>query len=311
MTRGVYQRVRIGGGRRENITNLRLHRAGRGVRAEEVDPGDRRQAHPRRARRPREGHLQPARRRTEQKLVALIRQGVKELLATESAPPDSILFKNLALDWTSGRLAERFPDYVKMKSSAKDDEQKLRLYINPLIGPIPVVALKLEDAQRVMRQLPPSVSSATRRHVAQVMYRLLRLAVYPCKIVAHSPLPPGFLPKIDNSKAKQYLYPDEEAKLLRCKDIPIAYRIAYGVLAREGMRAGELVGNRKKNIPALTWAAFDLERGVVQLESEQDPRSARVGARPEHGPRPRPVEEAFAISAVRRHQPEPLRRPLP
>jgi integrase len=211
-----------------------------------------------------------------QKWIDVARQGVNELLATESAAPEAILFRTHALDWTSGALHERFPDYVKTKKSA-DDKSRLRLYINPLVGDIPLVRFTLEDAQRVMRKLPPSddFSSASRRHVAQVMYKLLRLAVYPCKIIEHNPLPVGFLPRIENAKAKQYLYPDEDLAVLGCAKIPIAYRLLYGVLDREGCRSGELLGNTKNGTPAITWEHFDLRRGLVRLDENKtdDPRA--------------------------------------
>lgn len=275
MSRGVYYEFRTGAGRRENITisgcaapeDVLARKAVIRKTADRLVKGGRPD-------RVRDICSQLGAAKSD-KLLALIERSVKDLLATESAPPSSLLFRQHGMDWTSGRLRERFPDYVKKKASVRDDEEKLRLHINPIVGEMPIVSFRLEDAQRVMRQLPQGLSSATRRHVAQVMYRLMRLAVYPCKLIAHNPLPPGFLPKIDNAKAKQYLYPDEEAQLLRCVAVPLEYRIAYGILAREGMRAGELVGNTKEKIASLPWSAFDLKRGVIQLDRNKtrDPRA--------------------------------------
>jgi integrase len=202
------------------------------------------------------------------KRIKQICASVEELLATESVSPESILFRDLALEWTSGGLHERFPDYVTKKDSS-DDKTRLRLYINPLVGDISIVNFKLEDGQKVMRKLPPAASSAQRRQVAQVMYKLLRYAVAPCGYREQSPLPVGFLPKIRGGKAKQYLYPDEEAAILRCTNIPIVYRMVYGVLAREGLRLGELIGNKKKKTPPIDWAEFDLVRGVVTLDKNK------------------------------------------
>jgi integrase len=208
------------------------------------------------------------------KRADLIVRSVKELLATEGAPPEDILFRDHARAWVTGELHERFPDYVKKKDH-RDDKAKLRLYINPLVGDLPVTLFRLEHGELVMRKLPPEFSSASRRHVAQVMHRLLKLAVYPCKLIGHNPLPQGFLPKIATVKAKQYLYPDEESQLLRCAKVPLEYRIAYGVLAREGCRCGELLGDPKRGTTAIEWDAFDLARGMIRLDQNKtnDPRA--------------------------------------
>jgi hypothetical protein len=50
------------------------------------------------------------------------------------------------------------------------------------------------------------------------------------------------MPKVPrgNAKAKACLYPEEDAKPLRCKDVQLDRRLAYGILTREGMRASEL-----------------------------------------------------------------------
>jgi integrase len=68
-------------------------------------------------------------------------------------------------------------------------------------------------------------------------------------------------------KAKALLYPREDALLLGCRDVALERRIAYGVLAREGMRAGEL--------EALKFRDVDLEHGRVRLDENKtnDPRA--------------------------------------
>lgn len=92
----------------------------------------------------------------------------------------------------------------------------------------------------------------------QVVHRVLTLAVYPAKLFPVHPLPRGFLPKVKDDKAKSYLYPDEDAKLMACVDVPLLYRLYYGVLSREGARASELI--------ELPWSNVDLDRGVLHLD---------------------------------------------
>ena len=65
-----------------------------------------------------------------------------------------------------------------------------------------------------MASLPKDLASATRRRYAQILARLLHLAVYPLKLIPVSPLPRGFLPKVKRTKATAWLYPSEDAQLL-------------------------------------------------------------------------------------------------
>lgn len=168
--------------------------------------------------------------------------------------------------WTSGKLAELYPDHVKPKATAREDDRILELYVNPIVGSTAVRQFQLADGERVMARLPRSLSVARRRHVAQAMHRLLAIAVYPAKLLPVHPFPRGFLPKLEGGKAKQWLYPDEDARLLSCVRVPLLYRVFYGVLAREGFRFTEAVG--------LEWSDLDLERGAVRLDTNKtkDPR---------------------------------------
>ncbi|WP_437619678.1 hypothetical protein [Sorangium sp. So ce1151] len=70
-----------------------------------------------------------------------------------------------------------------------------------MAGGAPVVAFMLDDAERVMRALP-SMSPASRRHIAQLLHRMMAMAVFPCRLLATSPPPRGFLPKLGPTKAK-------------------------------------------------------------------------------------------------------------
>ena len=125
-----------------------------------------------------------------------------------------------------------------------------------------------------MAGLPPELASRTRRHVAQCMRKVLSLAVYPGRHLAANPIPREWMPKIPKSanKAKACLYPDEDAKLMACTERVIERRLAYGILAREGMRASELA--------SLKWRDVDLKHGRIRLNKDKNRRSACVGTLP-------------------------------
>jgi integrase len=181
------------------------------------------------------------------------------------AQGDVMYWGDFADLWTSGKLAKDYPDHIKEKSSASDDACRAGR-LKRSIGNVRLDAFTLDDAERAMRELPESLTAATRRQYAQIIARTLSLAVYPCRLIERSPLPVGWLPKNQTQKAMNYLFPDEDAKLLACRDVSLLRRMLYGFLAREGLRLGEAL--------ALRWTDVDLERGTVRLDENktEDPR---------------------------------------
>ncbi|XXX78972.1 tyrosine-type recombinase/integrase [Sorangium sp. So ce134] len=166
----------------------------------------------------------------------------------------------------SGKLAEQYPDHVKAIRSADDYRSRLA-HVLDVLGPVPLVRLTIDHADRAMSLLPGHLEPSTRRNVAMVVHRILSLAVYPARLIGSNPLPRGWVPKADHDKAKGYLYPDEEQRLMGSQVIPLCFRIYYGFLVREGMRADEA--------GQLEWSDVDLDRGAVVLDENKtdDPRA--------------------------------------
>ncbi len=181
---------------------------------------------------------------------------------------EHMTFRQLGEMWTTGKLAGQFPWYVKAKKSADDDESRLRLYVYAHLGDVPLREFAppggLALAQRVMAALPSpdEFSQASARHVAQTIHRVLGLAVYPLQILPVHPLPRGFLPKPSKDKAKTYVYPDEDVRLMRCTAVPLVERLFYGFLAREGSRVGE--------VRAVQLYEFDLDHGWGHLDETKN-----------------------------------------
>lgn len=182
-------------------------------------------------------------------------------------------FREVADEWTSGRLHKRHPDHVRAKDSDLDASRLKTLLASPVAGGVklgdkPVSKVTLDDCEEAMRRLPEEVKRpATRRQYAQLLHRVLGLAVYPLRHLVANPLPKGFAPKAGKAPRFHYLYPAEDADLMACKTVPLAYRVLFGFLAREGCREGEALGFQVKD--------FDLRLGIVNLEENKtdDPRS--------------------------------------
>jgi integrase len=210
--------------------------------------------------------------------------------------------QSLGERWTSGELARLYPDHVRVKRAAEHDASRLKLYVYPLLPSVTVEAFTIEHAELVMRSLPKALRPATRRQVAQLLSRLLNLAVYPLRLRAASPLPRGWLPRVGTQARGEILFPDEEARFLACAEVngkpdegvPFAFRFLVGFLAREGMRASEAA--------MLTWGDVDLEHGTVNLDRNKtdDPRSwalaadvRRVLEHVKRGRKPKPGDRVF------------------
>lgn len=184
----------------------------------------------------------------------------------EGRAPDVLTVEGFAEQWLSGELARRYPDQVKPIRQG-DNRSRFETHIFRVIGRVPIADLRLEHGEKVMAAIPPARSAYTRRHVAQCLVRMARLAEYPARVLAHNPFPSLFLPRLPKAKDKPFLYPKEDARLLGCTAIPLRRRLVYGLLDREGMRAGELVGTPGKHDdppqPPMPWTSVDLEAGAL------------------------------------------------
>lgn len=196
-------------------------------------------------------------------LVARVAAG--KLTASSVAAPGST-FGDVAKAWTSGELAKRFPDHVKAKRSARDDEQRLRDYALPLLRNVPMSQLTLERLDAAMAALPEHLSSATRRQIGQSIASVVKFSVYPLRLMQANPIPRGWLPRVGNLRKQEILLTTEHDAFL-ASSAPLPVRLFAGFLAREGMRHGEAEG--------LTWADLDLDHGMVRLDANKtdDPRS--------------------------------------
>lgn len=200
--------------------------------------------------------------------------------AKESGPDRAPLFREVAADWLSGKLHQRYRDDVKpIKPKTYAKYQSCLVLINRMIGDKPVDQITLEHAEEVKAAIPEGRTQSTRRAYALVLRKVLSLCEYPLKHIAQSPIPKRFVPPQGKSPAFGFLYPREEEQLLRfLVSIKNATggdsfddAVMYGVLHREGMRASEAA--------MLTVGDIDFESGEITLDENKtdDPRTWAMG----------------------------------
>lgn len=178
--------------------------------------------------------------------------------------------RELGEEWTSGKLRDRFPQ-LKAKKTSVDDAQRLRDYVYPHVGAIRIKSITAEHGNLVLTEIPKKLSERTIKAIAQAFQRIVNIAVSPMRLLERSPLPDIYVPSADVKQAKQMLFPNEEALIVSCKEIPMLYRILYGFLCREGMRISEA--------EQLQWGDVDLALGYVTLDENKsdDPRAWVLG----------------------------------
>jgi integrase len=211
-----------------------------------------------------------------EKDFASVERAIYELAAdarkeSSGAQKKVYTFRDVAELWLSGELHRQYPDDVRFKGpESVSIARGLFATIYPAIGEIRVEDVTLEDAERAKRLIPEDLEQGSRRSYALLIRRVMDLAEYPLRLIERSPIPRKFVPASGAPRrAFTFLYPDEDAKLMACpaEKASIGERIAYGFGTRNGCRPGE--------VARLTWADFELDRGIVHLDKNKTktPRS--------------------------------------
>lgn len=160
----------------------------------------------------------------------------------ESAGHD-VTFGEVAELWTSGDLSRRFRQVRDIDQSS--NRARLRDYILDIrhggkkLKNVPIREFKRTHADEVLRQ--PGLENTMVAPVAQIVSRVLNLAVNPLALIPVSPLPRGWVPKAEEIQKSAFLFPSEVAQLLCCREVPLVRRVFYAFALNEGTRRGRLV----------------------------------------------------------------------
>lgn len=97
----------------------------------------------------------------------------------------AMTFNELFPLWIDGTLLKLFPEHVRPlgPETAADYERWFRLYVQPIVGNLPIGTINDEHGLEILRSMPEDRSSSLRRNVTIVLTRPLRYAVFPCKVL--------------------------------------------------------------------------------------------------------------------------------
>jgi integrase len=166
-----------------------------------------------------------------------------------NARPRWSTWGELAEAWNTQELARHYPGSDYGKSSADTDEGRIRM-ISEKIGQVPLLTFNDEHYWCGMRAVPAGRSARTVQAFAQIIRRVLRIAVEIGAVDKWPLKPTNKLPKLSakDQKIFTFLYPSEDAQLLACDDAPFAFRVLWGFIVREGLRISEAVRIRWEHI---------------------------------------------------------------
>lgn len=202
---------------------------------------------------------------------AAIRALCAEPLPEAHEPGAGITVRQFGEKWTSGQLAREFPGEVFEIKSMDAYKQKLEHHYHT-IGNVPLKFFTKKHFRAAMAALNPALKERARAAYAQVIYRLLNVAVK-VDVLDANPLPEGSIPPSPTDTEFQLLYPHEDALLCGCQTTDFAERFTYGFAIRTGIRVSTLF--------PLKWRNINLRTGLLTgtAKDTRAPGKRRKGRR--------------------------------
>jgi integrase len=160
----------------------------------------------------------------------------------------------LARAWCSQELAKLYPNAGYAKTSGESTDEPRVEFLCKYIASAPLATFNDDDYWRAMRPARERCKTdSTFKAYAQVCRRVLKIAVelriipaWPLSAVCKLPIiPKGAGPVFP------FLYPEEYARLVRCPEIAIEWRVLWGFIIREGLRLGEAFRIRWEHLEQL------------------------------------------------------------
>lgn len=182
-------------------------------------------------------------------------------LRGKAKPKAPRTFRDMCEMFLSGEMHRLYPDRIPERQADTDKRDAHRLgRICKTIGNIPLTSLTRADCERALAELPSHLMGSTRARYAGLIPRVLWMAELG-GFIDRSPLPARWTPKAGDRREFQFLYPSEDATLIRCRKIPIERRLLWGFLVRTGLRISEA--------RRLTWSDIDFDRRTIVVRKSK------------------------------------------
>ncbi len=171
---------------------------------------------------------------------------------------------------------EWFPRWITLRKklwpSWENDDTNFRIYIEPLLGILPMKAITRDHGRALARKLDDlvlkeEIADTTARNVWHTGTRMFLdgtqsnepgVAVLDANPFRDIEGPTAKSPE----KQKQFLYPDEFLQLVWCDDVPLVYARFYAVAVYSHVREAEQL--------ALGWSAIDLKHATIHVHESAD-----------------------------------------
>lgn len=162
-------------------------------------------------------------------------------------------------------------------TSVRNDESRLRTWLWPSLGTVPMAAVTRRDLEVFVADLDAKVREGRASwKTAWNIWAVVRKAFSDAtsakdprmRVRSENPTLGVEGPDRGVRKAKVYLYPSEFLALVRCERVPLAWRRTFAMAVYVYARAGELA--------ALEWSAVDLTNGVIHIHQALDYDTGQV-----------------------------------
>lgn len=206
-----------------------------------------------------------------ERALAGIERAARALIAEESErgqteAPSFVTFRQVARAFIDGTLRQEYPDcgakplLNPLRPRTAETLTTNLNRVDAILGGLPVAAINGEHCDKVKKHLAAAgYEHGSRRNTQLFVRTVLRLAIKPLKLIASLPFDEDWvIPKSTHIRAFQYLHPSEEAQLMRCKKIPLLYRLLWAFFCRNG--------GRKEETLALTWGDITIAMGKCNLD---------------------------------------------
>src|SRR5215471_1986766 len=158
---------------------------------------------------------------------------------TLAAVPD---FDAFATDWCDGKvyplLKAKRPKIGAERKSYEAARRSLKKHVFPVLAGVPLDKVSMvEHVEVIVCNLQESGVKAMRQVLSPV--NTILAAAETLGLIKRNPIPANWLPPDGDTRVLQFVYPDEDARMMACAKVPAWLRAYFGFTVRECQRPVE------------------------------------------------------------------------